>query len=74
MTPEQALAFKIAGKQLRHMSEDWRQWLRRIRAECMMLAAMSEADVTDEQDQSFHASADRLGDLMTALGIVRAEV
>jgi hypothetical protein len=39
-----------------------------------MLEAMGEADITDEQDRRFHASADRLGDLITALGIVCAEV
>ena len=43
MTLEQALAFEIAGKQFRHMSvDDWRQWLRRIRAEYAVLAAMDE--------------------------------
>jgi hypothetical protein len=74
MTLEQALAFKIAGKQLRHMSaDDWRKWVRRFNAEYAMLAAMDERHITDEQDQHFHASADRLGDLMTALGIIFAD-
>ena len=54
-------------------ADDWRQWLRRIRAEYAMLAAMDERHITDEQDQRFHAAADRLGDLMTALGIIFAE-
>ena len=75
MTLEQALAFEIAGKQLRRMSaDDWRQWLKRIRAEYAMLAVMDERHITNEQDQRFHAAADRLGDLMTALGIICAEV
>ena len=75
MTLEQALAFEIYGKQLRHMStDDWRQWLRRHNAEGAMLAAMDERDITDEQDQRFHATADRFDDLMTALGIIFAEV
>jgi hypothetical protein len=74
MTLEQALAFKIDGKPIRDMTvDDWRRWLRRIRGERMMLATMSEADVTDEQDQSFHASADRLGDTLTALQIIFAD-
>jgi hypothetical protein len=34
---------------------------------------MDERHITDEQDQRFHAAADRLGDLMTALGIIFAE-
>jgi ribosome assembly protein YihI (activator of Der GTPase) len=54
--------------------DDWRQWLKRIRAERVMLETMDERDITDEQDQRFHASADRLDDLMTALGIICAEV
>ena len=75
MTLEQALAFKLYGKQLRDMStDDWRQWLKRIRAERKMLETISHSDITDEQDQRFHASADRLGDLITALGIICAEV
>ena len=75
MTLEQALAFKLYGKQLRHMStDDWHQWFRRFNAEGAMLAAMDERHITDEQDQHFHASADRLGDLMTALVIICAKV
>jgi len=69
------VVIKISGKQLRHMSEDdWRQWLRRIRAKYAMLVAMDKRHIADEQDQRFHASADQLGDLITALGIVCAEV
>jgi len=71
MTLEQALAFKLYGKQLRDMStDDWRQWLTRIRAEQAMLAATDERDITDEQDQHFHASADRLTDLQEALRVI----
>ena len=69
MTLEQALAFKINGKALRDMSQgDWRQWLKRMRAEHAMLEAMDERDLTDETQQRFHAIADRLGDLIAALG------
>ena len=75
MTLERALAFKINGKALRDMStEDWRQWLRRFNAEVAMLAALNERDISPEEDQHLHASADRLGDLMTALGIICAKV
>jgi hypothetical protein len=75
MTLEQALAFRIDGVALRDMSkDDWRKWLKRIREEHKMLEAMDERDITDEQDQRFHASADRLGDLITTIGIVCAEV
>jgi len=71
MTLEQALAFKISGKQLRHMSvDDWRRWLKRIRAEHAMLEAADEREITDEQDQRFHASADRLGDLQGTLRVI----
>ena len=74
MTLEQALALKLYGKQLRHMSvDDWSQWLRRLHAEGAMLAGLDERDITDEQDQRFHASADRFDDLMTALGIIFAK-
>jgi hypothetical protein len=53
MTLEQALAFKINGKQLRHTStDDWRQWLRRMRAEYEMLKATDERHTTDEQDHA----------------------
>jgi hypothetical protein len=38
-----------------------------------MLASVDERDITDEQDQHFHASADRLADMMTALGTTFAE-
>jgi hypothetical protein len=74
MTLEQALAFKISGKQLRHMSEDdWRQWLRRVRAEYRMPLETDERDISPEEDQYLHAAADRLDDVMTALGIIFAE-
>jgi hypothetical protein len=74
VTLEQALAFKLYGKQLRHMrSDDWRQWLKRVRAEYQMLEEIDERNITDAQDQRFHASADRFDDLMTALGIICAE-
>jgi hypothetical protein len=67
------------GKALRDTSiEDPRQWLKRIQAERAMLEAMLEAmverDITDEQDQHFHATADRLGDLIAAINIICAEV
>jgi hypothetical protein len=64
------------GKALRDMSiEDPRQWLKRIQAERAMLEAMlDERDITDEQDQHFHATADRLGDLIAAINIICAEV
>ena len=53
MTLEQALAFKVSGKQLRHMSgDDWRQWLKRIRAEHKMLNEMSGSNFTEEQDRN----------------------
>jgi len=39
-----------------------------------MLDAMDEHDITDEQDQHFHATADRLGDLIAAINVVCAEV
>jgi hypothetical protein len=35
-----------------------------------MLAAMDEQHITDEQDQHFHASADRLADLQDALRVI----
>ena len=74
MTLEQALAFKLYGKQLRHMSaDDWRQWLRRLNAEGAMLAGVDEREITDEQDQRFHAGADRLADLAEALRVIGAD-
>jgi hypothetical protein len=75
MTLEQALAFKISGKQLRHMSEDdWCQWLRRTRGEYRMLLETDERDISPEEDQHLHAAADRLDDVMSALRITFAEV
>jgi len=63
------------GEALRDMSiEDQRQWLKRIQAERVMLGAMDERDITDEQDQHFHATADRLDDLIAAINIICAEV
>ena len=67
------------GKALQDMSiGDWRQWFKRIQAERAMLEAMLDAmderDITDEQDQHFHATADRLGDLIAAINVVCAEV
>ena len=35
-----------------------------------MLAGLNERDITNEQDQRFHASADRLADLQEALRII----
>jgi hypothetical protein len=67
-------AFKISGKQFRRMSEDdWRQWLRRMRAEYRMLLETDERDISPEEDQHPHAAADRLDDAMTALRIIFAE-
>jgi len=37
-----------------------------------MLVAMDERNITDEQDQRFHATADRIDDLITALNVIRA--
>ena len=67
------------GEALRDMSiEDQRQWLKRIQAERAtleaMLEAMDERDITDEQDKHFHATADRLDDLIAAINIICAEV
>jgi hypothetical protein len=54
MTLEQALAFKIAGKQLWHMSEDdWRQWLRRTRAEYRMLRETDDRDISPKWISTF---------------------
>ena len=38
-----------------------------------MLDTIAARDITDEEDQRLHAAADRLDDLMTALGIIFAE-
>jgi hypothetical protein len=71
MTLEQALAFQVGGKALRDMSkDDWRQWLKRTRAEQVMFEAADERRITAEQDQRFHASADRLADLEEALRVL----
>jgi len=71
MTLEQALAFKIAGKQLRHMTTDeWLQWLRRMGAEYRMLLETDERNISPEEDQHLHAAADRLDDLMNALRVI----
>jgi hypothetical protein len=76
MTLEQALNFRVpSGKRVRNMSaRDWRQFFERARAERAMLDTIAARDITDEEDQHLHAAADRLDDLMTALGIICAEV
>jgi hypothetical protein len=72
VTLEQVLNFRMSnGKRLRDLSaDDWRQWLKRIRAEYAMLVARNERDITDEEDRHLHAVADRLDDLITAMGII----
>ena len=37
-----------------------------------MLDAINERDITDQQDQHFHAVADRLDDLLAAIKIIFA--
>ena len=57
------------------MSEDdWRQWLKRMRAEYRMLLETDERDISPKEDQHLHAAADRLDDVMSALRITFAEV
>jgi hypothetical protein len=76
MTLEQALAFRIYGKALREMKSpsDWRRLLLRIEERQAMMDAFWRHQWDDEMDQRAHAGADRLGDLITALGVVCAEV
>jgi hypothetical protein len=76
MTLEQALSFRVpwVGKQLRHMqARDWHRFYRRLGDNQMMMDAFWRHQWDDAMDQRAHASADRLADLMTALGIIVAE-
>jgi len=71
MTLEQALAFKINGKQLRHMSEDdWRRFHQRLVNQQAMMDAFWRHQWDDEMDQRAHAQADRLADLQEALRVI----
>ena len=77
MTLERALAFRVPwiGKQLRHMkTHDWHRFYRRLVHNEAMMDAFWRHQWDDEMDQRAHASADRLADLVTALGIICAEV
>ena len=75
MTLEQALAFRIYGKALREMKSpsDSQRLFLKIEQRQMMMDALWRHQWDDEMDQRAHASADRLGDLMTAVGIICAK-
>ena len=76
MTLEQALAFRVPwiGRQLRHMkADDWRRFYQRLVDNQMMMDAFWRHQWDDEMDQWAYAQADRLADLMTALGIIFTE-
>jgi len=76
MTLEQALAFRIYGKALREMKSpsDWRRLFLKIEQRQMLMDAFFRHQWDDEMDQLAHAIADRLADLMTALGIIFAPI
>ena len=53
---------------------DWQGLFLKIEEQQAMMDAFCRHQWDDDMDQRAHASADRLDDLMTALGIICAEV